>query len=58
MKFGQKQTMKDKMSVAESRYGKTLGASKGKAALPKVKITPSGTNPIKGKVGVKIKAKF
>ena len=58
MKFGGKPTMRDKMATATNRLGATTGASKGKAALPKVKITPSGTNPIKGKIGIKVTKKF
>ena len=57
MKFGQKRTMKDKMSVAESRYGKTLGASKGSPAPTKVKVKPTGS-PLKGKIGINVTKKF
>ena len=57
MKFGQKQTMKDKMSVAESRYGKTLDTSKGSPAPTKVKVKPTGS-PLKGKIGIKVTKKF
>ncbi len=42
--------------MVENRLGKTTGASKGDTVKPKVKITPSGTNPLKKKVGVKVKA--
>ena len=55
MKFGQKSTMSDKMKSVENRYGKTLGASKGRTVKPKIKVTPSGTNPLKKKAGIKIK---
>lgn len=41
-----------------ARLGKTTGASKDIKPLPKVKITPSGTNPLKKKVGVKVKWNF
>ena len=58
MKFGGKQAMEDKMNVAKSRVGKNPGVSKGKAKLPPPKVTPSGTNPIKGKVGIKVKVKL
>ncbi len=58
IKFGGKPTMRDKMAAAEKRLGKTTGASKGAAKVPKVKITPSGTNPLKGKLGIKIKTTF
>ncbi len=42
MKFGQKPTMRDKAATVEKRLGKTTGASKGKAPLPKPKIKPTG----------------
>lgn len=58
IKFGGKPTMRDKMAAAEKRLGKTTGASKGNTVKPKTKITPSGTNPLKGKVGIKIKTTF
>ena len=58
IKFGGKPTMRDKMAAAEKRLGKTTGASKGKAPIPKVKIKPSGTNPLKKKIGVKATWKF
>ena len=57
MKFGQKQTMKDKAAMVESRYGKTLGASKGSPAPTKVKVKPTGS-PLKGKIGIKVKTTF
>lgn len=50
--------MNAKMAKVEAKYGKTLGASKGKAPLPKPKVTASGTNPLKGKVGIKVKVKL
>lgn len=56
MKFGQKQTVSQKAQMVDSRYGKTTGASKGDTVKGKVKVTPSGTNPLKKKVGVKVKA--
>ena len=56
MKFGGKQTIKDKMKVAESRVGKNPGVSKGKAPVSsKPKITPSGTKPAKKQIGIKAK---
>jgi hypothetical protein len=59
MKFGQKQTMRDKAAAVDGRYGKTLGASKGKAPVSaKPKIKASGTNPLKKKIGVKATWKF
>ncbi len=58
MKFGQKQTIRDKMKVVEDRYGKTTGASKGNHAPTKWKVRPSGTNPLKKKVGIKATKKF
>lgn len=58
IKFGGKPTMRDKMAAAEKRLGKTTGASKGAAKVPKVKVTASGTNPLKKKVGVKVKWNF
>ena len=57
MKFGGKQTMKDKAAMVESRYGKTLGASKGSPAPTKVKVKPTGS-PLKGKIGIKVTKKF
>jgi hypothetical protein len=49
-------TRSDQAAMVEKRYGKTLGASKGNTVKPKVKVTPSGTNPLKKKIGVKVKA--
>ena len=42
----------------QKRLGKTTGASKGKTTKTKVKITPSGTNLAKKRVGLKIKVTF
>jgi len=56
--FGGKPTVKSRMAAAEKRLGKTTGASKGSKPPPKPKITPSGTNPLKKKVGVKVKWNF
>lgn len=56
MKFGQNQTRSEKAKTVEKRLGATTGASKGRTVKPKIKVTPSGTNPLKKKVGVKIKA--
>lgn len=58
IKFGGKPTVKSRMAAAEKRLGKTTGASKGAAKVPKVKVTASGTNPLKKKVGVKVKWNF
>lgn len=58
MKFGKTPSMSDKMKSVEKRLGATTGASKGKAVKPKTKVTPSGTNPLKGKIGIKIKKTF
>lgn len=55
IKFGGKQTVKDKMKVAESRVGKSPGASKGAKPSP-----PATVKPIIGKdrIGVRITKKF
>ncbi len=54
MKFGQKQSVSDKMKLVEKRLGGTTGASKGKAPVSaKPKIKASGTNPLKKKIGIK-----
>lgn len=58
MKFGQKQTMRDKAKTAEARLGKTTGASKGSKPAPKPKTSIKGTNPLKGKVAVTRTWKF
>ena len=58
MKFGQNQTRSEKAKMVEKRLGATTGASKGNTVKPKTKITPSGTNPLKGKLGIKIKTTF
>ena len=58
MKFGEKPTVQSRMSAVEKRLGATTGVSKGKAPLPKVKVKPSGTNPLKKKIGVKATWKF
>lgn len=58
IKFGGKPTVKSRMAAAEKRLSKTTGASKGSKPPPKPKITPSGTNPLKKKVGVKVKWNF
>lgn len=39
----------------QARLGKTTGASKGNTVKPKVKVTASGTNPLKKRVGIKAK---
>jgi len=55
IKFGGKQSMADKMKVAESRVGKSPGVSKGTKPAPKAKV-----KPIIGKdrIGVRITKKF
>ena len=55
IKFGGKQTMADKVKVAESRVGKNPGVSKGTKPAP-----PAKAKPIigKGKVGIKVTKKF
>lgn len=59
MKFGQKQTIRQKGDMVEKKYGKTLGDSKGKAPVSgKPTIKPSGTNPLKRRIGVKATWKF
>lgn len=58
MKFGQKQTRSEKAKMVEKRLGATTGASKGNHAPTKWKVKPSGTNPLKGKVGIKATKKF
>ena len=58
MKFGQKATVQSRMAAAEKRLGATTGVSKGKAVLPKVKVTASGTKPAKKQIGVKATWKF
>lgn len=43
--MAKREEIKNKMAKVEARYGKTLGASKGKApvsAKPKVKARPTG----------------
>lgn len=56
MDFGKNKTRSQKAQMVEARLGKTTGASKGNTVKPKVKVTPSGTNPLKKKIGVKVKA--
>jgi len=55
IKFGGKQSMAEKMKVAESRVGKSPGVSKGTKPAPKAKV-----KPIIGKdrIGVRITKKF
>ena len=55
IKFGGKQTMADKVKVAESRVGKNPGVSKGTKPAPPAKAKPIIGN---GKVGIKITKKF
>lgn len=58
MKFGQNPTIRDMAKIVDDRLGRTTGASKGNHALTKWKVKPSGTNPLKGKVGIKATKKF
>ena len=55
MKFGGKQTMADKMAVADALLGKHTGASKGSKPPPKPKV-----KPVIGKdeIGFKVTRKF
>ena len=55
IKFGGKQTMADKVKVAESRVGSNPGVSKGTKPAPKAKVKPVVG---KDKVGFKITKKF
>jgi hypothetical protein len=52
-------TKRDRMNAdyakVQARLGKTTGASKGKAALPKPKVKPTGSMK---KPGVKVTYKF
>jgi len=47
MRFGERQTRSEKAKTVEFRYGKTTGASKGKAPLPKPKIKARPTGGLK-----------
>lgn len=47
MKFGQNQTRSEKAKMVEKRLGRTTGASKGKAPLPKPKIKARPTGGLK-----------
>lgn len=55
MKFGGKQTMRDKMAMAEKRLARTTGASKGGKPAPAAKVKPILK---KGTVGIKVTKKF
>lgn len=55
IKFGGKQSMADKMKVAESRVGKNPGASKGTKPAPPPKVKPVIG---KDKLGFKVTKKF
>ena len=55
IKFGGKQTMADKVKVAESRVGKNPGVSKGSKPAPKPKVKPVIG---KDKIGFKVTRKF
>lgn len=58
MKFGQKQTVSQKAKMVEDRRNGRPVKTKDIAPVAKPKIKPSGTNPLKGKVGVKATWKF
>lgn len=55
IKFGGKQSMADKIKVAESRVGKNPGVSKGTKPAPAAKAKPIIG---KGKIGIKVTKKF
>jgi len=55
MKFGGKQTMADKMAVADALLGKHTWASKGSKPPPKPKVKPVIG---KDKIGFKVTRKF
>ena len=50
--------MKSDYAKVANRLGKTTGASKGKAPLPKPKVSLKGTNPLKGKAAITLKKTF
>ena len=55
MKFGGKQSIVDKMAVADALLGKHTGASKGTRPPPKPKVKPVIG---KDKIGFKVTRKF
>ena len=55
IKFGGKQTMADKMAVADALLGKHTGASNGIRPPPKPKVKPVIG---KDKIGFKVTRKF
>ena len=55
MKFGGKQSMADKMAVADALLGKHTGASKGIRPPPKPKVKPVIG---KDKIGFKVTRNF
>ena len=55
MKFGGKQTMKEKAAMVEARYGKDYGAGNGKKPAPPAKVKPIIK---KGTIGIKVTKKF
>ncbi len=55
MKFGGKQSIVDKMAVADALLGKHTGASKGSKPAPKQKVSPVIG---KDKIGFKVTRKF
>ena len=55
MKFGGKQSMADKMAVADALLGKHTGVSKGTRTAPKLKVKPVIG---KDKIGFKVTRNF
>lgn len=50
--------IKKKTERVKARYGKSITKIPKQKKKPKWKITPKGTNPLKGKVGFKASVKF
>lgn len=55
MKFGTKPTIREMAKVVDDRLGRTTGASKGTAKLPKPTIKPKLK---KNEIGATVKWKF
>ena len=55
MKFGGKQTMKDKVAMVEARYGQDYGKGNGSKPTPQAKVKPILK---KGTVGFKVTKKI
>jgi hypothetical protein len=53
-----KSPVSDRAIMVEGKYGKTLGASKGRKPAPQPKVSLKGTNPLKGKFAVTVTKKF